>query len=192
AILDAAVRILVEDGTSALTHRRLAAAAGASVSSVIHFFETRRAILREAYSLLNARLRDRALLLLDEPEAGPGSLTVTELALRLAPVNQNAGRANEIELAGLLNAMFEASRDGETRQVALSLFARSGETSRILLGRLRGLENGASWLDAQLFRLTFNGLMMLSLDRQTSKEKSVGPARPDELAETLSILFGER
>lgn len=191
AILDAAVRILVEDGTSGLTHRRLAAAAGVSVSSVIHFFETRRTILREAYSLLNARVRDRALVLFDDPQSSPGALTASELARRLTPVDQIAGRANQLELAGLLNAMFEASRDSETRQIGLSLFARSGETSRRLLRRLRGFEEGGSWLDAQIFRLTSNGLMMLSLQGQAAEAATEYPVRPDELADTLSLLFGK-
>lgn len=192
AILDGAVRILIEEGVSALTHRRLALASGASVSSVIHFFDGRRAILREAYALLYQRLCERAFSQAEFNESDIGSLSPRILAQRLAAGDPKDEQGTRQELAGLLNAMFEASRDRETAPLALSLFARTGATSRKLLRYLPGFEEGAGWLDAQIFRLISNGLMFLSLDVQPSENAPQGYAMSDGLADALSILFGER
>lgn len=192
AILDAAVRILVEEGTASLTHRRLAIAASASVSSVIHFFESRRAILREAYGLLYRRLCDRALNRLNLGQGEHRLLEPRALAQLLFERDENAERANQYELAGLLNAMFEASQDSETRQLALSLFARSGQTSRSLLLHLPGFEEGAGWLDAQIFRLVSNGLTFLSLKVSPQESEFQPTSISDGLGDALTLLFGER
>lgn len=191
AILDAAVQILVGEGVSALTHRRLASEASASVSSVVYFFDSRRAILREAYGLLYRRLCERTLSHLDFSPGDAGSLEPRALAQRLAARDREGERGNRLELAGLLNAMFEASRDRETRPLAISLFARSGETSRTLLRYLRGFEHGAGWLDAQVFRLVSNGLIFLSLDTPHQKSASPELAISGELADALALLFTE-
>ena len=85
--------------------------------------------------------------------------------------------------------MFEASRDTETVQLALSLFARSGETSRNLLRCLPGFEDGAGWLDAQIFRLVSNGLVFLSLDEVPGAGTSEGVCMNDRLGDALTLLF---
>ncbi len=192
AILDGAVQILIEEGVSALTHRRLALASGASVSSVIHFFDGRRAILREAYGLLYRRLCERTVSQLGLKGGNAGSLLPHALAQSLSARDPRGETDTRKEVAGLLNAMFEASRDPETSQLALSLFARSGETSRSLLRLLPGFEDGAGWMDAQIFRLTSNGLMFMSLDVSSPTGASQEPAMSDRLADALSLLFGPR
>ncbi len=184
------MQILLEEGVNALTHRRLAAASSASVSSVIHFFDGRRAILREAYGLLYRRLCERNLGHLDVKGAA-GSLAPRDLAERLAARDAQGEQDNRNQLAGLLNAMFEASREPETAQLALSLFARSGETSRNLLRLLPGFQAGVSWLDAQLFRLVSNGLMFLSPGFRPSAGPSSRSDMTNAIADALTLLFEE-
>lgn len=191
AILEAAIQIMVAEGVNSLTHRRLAKEAGASASSVIHFFNGRRAILKEAYMLLYQRLCERTLGQF-EFEHQAGSLTTQDLAARLVVDDARGEQDTRDELAGLLNAMFEASRDSETGQLALSLFARSGETSRNLLGCLRGFEDGAGWLDAQMFRLVSNGLVFLSFDQLAKSGPLHGLGRKERLEDALTLLFGQR
>lgn len=192
AILDNAVRLLIEEGASALTHRRLALASGAAASSIIHFFDGRRAILKEAYGLLYRRLCEQALSQLEFRQEDIGSLTPFTLAERLTAGDPQGDQGARHGMAGLLNAMFEASRDPETRQLALSLFARSGDTSRKLLRYLPGFEEDAGWLDAQIFRLVSNGLMFLSLHDLHKDNMFQEFAVSDGLADAFSLLFGER
>jgi AcrR family transcriptional regulator len=188
ALLEAAIQIMTEEGVNALTHRRLATEAHASVSSVTHFFNGRREILKDAYTLLYQRLCQRALSQLEYKDEA-GSLTPRALAERLTAMDQQGAQNNRTELIGLLNAMFEASRDTETVQLALSLFARSGETSRNLLRCLPGFEDGAGWLDAQIFRLVSNGLVFLSPDEAHGTGTSEGAHMKDRLGDALTLLF---
>lgn len=192
AILNGAVQILIEEGVSSLTHRRLALASDASVSSVIHFFDGRRAILREAYGLLYGRLRERTFSQWELKEADAGSLSPRTLAERLSARDPRGEQVTRQEMSGLLNAMFEASRDPETAQLALSLFARSGETSRSLLHFLPEFKEGAGWMDAQIFRLISNGLMFLSLDVQSQEYATPESVMSDGLSDALNLLFGKR
>jgi AcrR family transcriptional regulator len=192
AILEAAIRILVDEGAASLTHRRLAAEAGASASSVIHFFDDRRSIVREAYGQLYVRLRTRALLVLDETGADEGALTPRQLADGLLARGADVMRANELGGAGLLNAMFEASRDAETTQLAVAMFALIGETSKSLLARIEGCRGSIGWLDAQALRLVFNGQIMLRYDPlflapdlRDDLEAAAG-----EFATALALMFG--
>lgn len=192
AILEAAIRILVDEGAASLTHRRLAAEAGASVSSVIHFFDDRRSIVREAYGQLYIRLRTRALLVLDETGTDEGALTPRQLADGLLARGADVMRANELGGAGLLNAMFEASRDAETTQLAVAMFALIGETSKSLVARIEGCRGSIGWLDAQALRLVFNGQIMLRYD-----PLFLDPALRDDLeaaagefASALALMFG--
>lgn len=109
-ILETAIRILITEGADSLTHRRLAAEAEASVSSVVHFFSSRRSLLKQAYEALYGRLRTRALAGLGHASRLGDSISASILAAHLQPADPRLKRQNEIELAGLLNAMFEASR----------------------------------------------------------------------------------
>ena len=192
AILEAAIRILVDEGAASLTHRRLAAEAGASVSSVIHFFDDRRSILREAYGQLYVRLRTRSLRVLEETGGEADQLSPRQLADGLLARSADVMRDNELESVGLLNAMFEASRDEETSQFAFAMFAHIGATSKSLFARLKGYRGSIGWLDAQAFRLVFNGQIMLRYDPQF-----VDPglrynleAAAEEMATALNLMFG--
>lgn len=192
AILEAAIRILVDEGAASLTHRRLAAEAGASVSSVIHFFGDRRAVVREAYGQLYVRLRTSALLELDQAGGAPGALTPRQLADGLLSRGAEVMRANELGAAGLLNAMFEASRDPEAAQLALAMFAHIGETSKLLFARIEGCRGSIGWLDAQAFRLVFNGQIMLKYDPLFLDPALRGDlmAQAAETAAALALMFG--
>ncbi len=48
-ILDAALRLIAETGVDAVTHRRVAAAAGVPLGSTTYYFESREHLLREAF-----------------------------------------------------------------------------------------------------------------------------------------------
>lgn len=61
AILDATGRLLVEDGYTGLTTRRVAELAGIAQSTVMHHFETREALLADTVTQLALGLADEAL-----------------------------------------------------------------------------------------------------------------------------------
>ena len=48
-ILDATLRLIASDGVDAVTHRRVAAAAGVPLGSTTYYFESREQLLREAF-----------------------------------------------------------------------------------------------------------------------------------------------
>lgn len=192
ALLEAACRILVDEGAARLTHRRLAAEAGASVSSVTHFFGDRRSIVCDAYRQLYVRLRTRALSVLDGAGTAEGMLTPSQLAEALHAPGAQSIRTSELGVAGLLNAMFEASRDPETSKLALAMFAIIGEASQLLLARLAACRGSIGWLDAQVFRILLNGQIMLSHDAQLRDPALRNEPKDStvETAVTLSLMFG--
>lgn len=186
-ILNAAMTILVDEGVASVTHRRLASAAKASVSSVIHFFESRQSLLKEAYIHLYVRLRTRSLENLASTAKFGAPMTARELAEGLQPPAAASLLQFEADLAGLLNAMFEASRDAELSELALAMFAHSGSASRQLLTRLEGCRGHIGWLDAQILRLVTNGRVMLRHDRKVSPADEADHAG---YVSALQLLFG--
>lgn len=186
ALLEGAVGLLVEEGTSALTHRRLANAAHTSLSSVSHFLTGRDELIRHAYAHLYKRLTERALQRI--ADAGALRLTAQQLAAALTPPDRSAEHANHRELFGLLNAIFEASRSPDTRPLAMSLFSRFGDTSRKLLGQLNAPALQIGWLDAQLFRLITTGLALVAQD-DIARDAPRAPAALEQLfAETFTLF----
>lgn len=69
AVVEAAVRCLVDDGYASLTTRKVAERADVAQSTLMHHFETREALLLEAVTAVALRLADRALDAID-----PGGL----------------------------------------------------------------------------------------------------------------------
>jgi AcrR family transcriptional regulator len=61
AVIDATKEVLVDEGYSALTTRRIAERAGVAQSTLMHHFETREALLVEAVGDLALRLAEDAL-----------------------------------------------------------------------------------------------------------------------------------
>lgn len=186
-ILNAAMNILVEEGVANVTHRRLASAAKASASSVIHFFESRQSLLKEAYIQLYVRLRTRSLDSLGNAARADAPLTARQLAEGLQPPAAANLLQNEADLAGLLNAMFEASRDAELSELAMAMFANTGSASRQLLTRLEGCRGHIGWLDAQILRLVTNGQVMLRHDPKVSASDEADHAG---YVSALQLLFG--
>jgi len=186
-ILNAAMNILLEEGVASVTHRRLASVAKASASSVIHFFESRQSLLKEAYIQLYLRLRTRSFDSLGSAARAGAPLTARQLAEGLQPPTTANLLQNEADLAGLLNAMFEASRDTELSELALAMFANTGSASRQLLARLEGCRGHIGWLDAQILRLVTNGQVMLRHDRKVSASDDADHA---DYITSLQLLFG--
>jgi DNA-binding transcriptional regulator YbjK len=80
-ILDAALTILGRDGTGALTHRAVAAAAGVPLAATTYYFSSRDDLLAEA--LEHAAAEDLAQLEHDAAEFAADPLTAATLADRL-------------------------------------------------------------------------------------------------------------
>jgi len=58
-LLEAVLRIVVRDGVSAVTHRAVAAEAGASLRSTTYYFATKHDMIREAFRFFSARSLER-------------------------------------------------------------------------------------------------------------------------------------
>ncbi len=84
AILDAALRLVGEEGTSALTHRRVAETAGVSLSATTYYFRSKAQILEQALFL--AADRELTELSVVHDLFDPAVMTLEEWAARLARV----------------------------------------------------------------------------------------------------------
>lgn len=184
AILEAAVRVVVTDGTEALTHRALAAQAGVSLSSVQHFLPRRSDILRATYETVYRLLRARAQEGVGDQGGCRGDFTAEQLAASIATGVDD--RATLRELGGSHDLILSASLDPENRAFARALYARTGETSQRLLARLANPRGVIGRLDAQIFRLTVVGAWLLL------ESARPGALHPDTTLVTLRSLFAAR
>lgn len=61
SIIEAAIRIIAEQGLERLTHRRIAHAAGLSLASTTYFYATKNDIILDAFKEINSRSVDRVI-----------------------------------------------------------------------------------------------------------------------------------
>ncbi len=187
-IVDAAIRLMTDEGLGSLTYRRLAAAAGVSTSSILHFFQSRAALVNAAYCGLYERLRDRAMAALDAAAFRQGGLSATRIAASITPSDEAAAASMSRDLVGTLDLIFRASLEPDLRRIGLALFARSGEASQTLLALLAHPRGSFSRLDGQIFRLVSNGISMGKTAISGEERNQAGRAnRSTELL--LSLVF---
>jgi len=155
-IIETAVETILEGGAELATFREIAKRSGLSVSSVQHFFGSRRAYLVAAFQAIYARVRDRAVG--DTPPQR--SLSASQLSAYLADQNPTL---HHREFAAMQGLMLSACHDDETRILAEGLLARTGQTSLHLLHALARPRGEISRLDAQIFSLIMTHLVTLEI-----------------------------
>lgn len=111
---EAGARLLISDGPAAITHRRVAEAAGLAPGSGNYYFRTRQALYAAAVEGAED-LRARAAL--DRAEAlGPGPRTLEEVAAELMEVFFAPGLTADV-VANRLLPMLDAAHDPQLRRI---------------------------------------------------------------------------
>lgn len=125
-LLEAAIRLMLQEGASAVTHRRAAQEAESSPSSVRYYFRTREDLLVAAWAELEARRVETARRLLEEAERTPprDGLAAARLLLEVyyGPALDDASLVGDIRcvaecsresprLAGMLAELRQASQE---------------------------------------------------------------------------------
>ena len=162
-IIEAAIGLIMRQGAEAVTHRAIASYAKLSVSSVQHFFGTRRAILLAAFRRIFDSARRRAL----PPELPVAALDAGEFFAFLTQGRAVSPAENEAEFAAMHGLILSASHHDDTRPIAQALIARMGATSMELLGALKHPRGTVSRLDAQILSMTLGQTATLSLMSRT-------------------------
>lgn len=181
-ILKTTISLILAEGADAVTHRRIAAEADLSVSSVQHFFGTREAILVAAYRAIYSSGRNRAVP--REPSAG--AFDVAELMDFLrSGVNEHPLESRG-EIAAMMGLVLSASDRSASRAIAHGLLAQRGQTSMSLLTALRDVRGPLSRLDGQIFSLVLSQAELLPV-RDPDAKAAVDPL--DVGADLIRALF---
>lgn len=183
-ILKTAIQTILEDGTDGATIREIARRAGLSVSSVQHFFGSRRAYLTAAFQSIYTTARDRAVH--DLPDTN--SLTISELARQFDQDRSGSPVQTHREFAAMQGLMMSAARDADTYVLAEGLLARAGQTSHALLSTLKAPNGEIGRLDAQILSLTlvqFVTLEVCGLTPERSAGEHGGIQRVEHVLNTL-------
>jgi TetR/AcrR family transcriptional regulator, regulator of biofilm formation and stress response len=156
AILDAAVRVVGEDGASALTHRRVAERAGVSLSATTYYFRSKAQILEQALFLASERELTELSVVHDLFD--PAVMTVEEWAARLARVlaAETRGRRRIMLLAQFEMDLY-AARHPPLRAAVRELNARYAALIEPVLIRLGARETTRN---AKLFVAAVTGLLL--------------------------------
>jgi TetR/AcrR family transcriptional regulator, regulator of biofilm formation and stress response len=156
AILDAALRLVGQEGTSALTHRRVAEIAGVSLSATTYYFRSKAQILEQALFL--AAERELTELSAVHDLFDPATMTVEEWAARLARVlaAEAKGRRRVMLLAQFEMDLY-AARHPRLRAAVRELNARYAALIEPVLVRLGARETATN---ARLFVAAVTGLLL--------------------------------
>jgi TetR/AcrR family transcriptional regulator, regulator of biofilm formation and stress response len=156
AILDAALRIVGEEGTSALTHRRVAESAGVSLSATTYYFRSKVQILEQALFL--AAERELTELSVVHDMFDPATITLDEWAARLARVlaAETKGKRRVMLLAQFEMDLYSA-RHPRLRAAVRELNIRYAALIEPVLARLGAQETARS---ARLFVAAVTGLLL--------------------------------
>jgi DNA-binding transcriptional regulator YbjK len=150
-ILDATLRLIATDGVDAITHRRVAAAAGVPLGSTTYYFDSREQLLREAFR----RYLEQIRALQTRVARAIRPTTVTGLVDVLVELTQREFEDEQMVLAEYELTLF-AARDAEIAEALhdwdasmISGLARAFETlgaarpfdaARTVLNMTRGHE----------------------------------------------------
>jgi len=156
AILDAALRLVGQEGTSALTHRRVAEVAGVSLSATTYYFRSKAQILEQALFL--AAERELTELSAVHDLFDPATMTLEEWAARLARVlaAETKGKRRVMLLAQFEMDLY-AARHQRLRAAVIELNARYAALIEPVLVRLGARETAGS---ARLFVAAVTGLLL--------------------------------
>ncbi len=155
AIVNAAAALIVERGVDAVTHRAVAEAAGVSLSSTTHHFQSVGDILTEACRTMSRRARARSVT-----ATGPvRNYSIGELRAGLKASFIEGGGETRAEVAAMHEIMLAISRAPAVRPIAVALLAQSGRTSTHMLTSLAG-ERPTDRIDGQILTHLLTGLIM--------------------------------
>jgi DNA-binding transcriptional regulator YbjK len=142
AILQATLRILGREGSSAITHRAVAQEAGVPIAATTYYFSSKHDLLREALQLHAEKEAERVA---DATRTlGDGPPTVEALAEHLADFVDYGLRTGRRALIAEYELLLQAARDPELEPL-----------SRVFYDRIRGqLEETLSELGARDPRAT--------------------------------------
>jgi DNA-binding transcriptional regulator YbjK len=147
AVAVAASRLLVTEGFAALTHRRVAEAAGVPLGTTTYYFRDRADLTRAAVDVVIERERRRRARL----DAGDGSAAEVARALVAVLVPPGPGSART-RAAVVYERLTEALRDEELRRIVDGDYADVDLHIRRLLG--------ASAVDAEFVRAGVEGRLL--------------------------------
>jgi TetR/AcrR family transcriptional regulator, regulator of biofilm formation and stress response len=132
-ILEAALRLIATDGVDAITHRRVAAAAGVPLGSTTYYFESREHLLREAFRRYLAQLQAQFA---HTGKAFHDAPTVEGLVDHLVETTRRGFEDEALMLAEYELTLF-AARDAEVAE-ALHAWGRTGDlATRAITGEDR-------------------------------------------------------
>jgi DNA-binding transcriptional regulator YbjK len=144
-IVEAAIRVIGEEGVHQLTHRRAAAVAGLSLASTTYFFVNKAEIVFEAFRELHRRTVDQFLTMRTPPPKG-----LSELLL-------NADGSMRWDFGAMRALYVSAARDPSLRVLAASLRKDQGYGGERWLTAL-GIKD-VDRLDGRLWSFVISGLV---------------------------------
>jgi DNA-binding transcriptional regulator YbjK len=172
-VLDATLRVLARLGPHGVTHRSVAAEAGASVRATTYYFASRDELLREALAHYTRGAIERFRMIESALEAA-GSISIDDAADALAAiviadvVGDRVGLVAEYELA--LEAARTPSLEAIYRDFQAALEA-------MLATHARALGAAEPKIAARLVLATLRGLELEALARPSEKPSSRAIAR---------------
>jgi DNA-binding transcriptional regulator YbjK len=156
AILDAALRVVGEEGTAALTHRRVAEGAGVSLSATTYYFRSKTQILEQA--LFRAAEREMTELAAVHEVFDLATISLEEWASRLARVlaAETRGKRRVMLLAQFEMDLY-AARHPPLRAAVRELNERYAALIEPVLRRLGATDPAAA---ARVFVATVTGMLL--------------------------------
>lgn len=160
-ILDATLRVVAEVGPEALTHRRVAAAAGLPLAATTYWFDSKDQLLAEAYALAARRDVARLRALAARPRR---RWTARTLAAALAELFAEEMRTRRAALRTAYALWIEAARRPGLRGVAAEWTRAYVELVR---DALAGARSSRPEDDARLVVAACDGLVIEQLAEET-------------------------
>ena len=151
-ILDAALALIAAEGFAAVTHRRVAGAAGVPLGSTTYYFDSREHLLREAFRRYLAQIRAELAAFSAELKRAPSVDGLLDFLVRFTEreVADRAVIATEYELVlfaardGSLAEELHAWQDGMAADLAQALEAlgatRPFDAAHAVIQLVRGYE----------------------------------------------------
>jgi DNA-binding transcriptional regulator YbjK len=177
ALLDATLRVLVERGPEAVTHRRVAEAAGLPLASTTYWFASKDELVAEAYRL--AARRDVERLEARAQALGPaGDPVAAILALVVDPFVGDTPE-HRAEIVAAYTLWLHAARQPDLRAIAEGWIEAYVEPTAVLFARA-GTQQPRR--DARIVLAALDGLLL----EQVASERPT-PLRP-ALEHLVSVL----
>ena len=151
-IIQTTADLMTNDGVAAVSHRKIAAAGGVSVSSVQHFFGSRQNYVRAAFQEIYRRIVARSVPEMPQEK----SMSIDDLMAQISKRVRLDQDTSLKEFGAMMNLTLAAAYDQDSGDIARALIARGGETSGRLLRVLSDPRGKIGRLDGQLFSMISN------------------------------------